>query len=108
MALAASLAFVAVAVRLFQLQVVQGTDYAAIARENIIRRVSLPTTRGVIRDANGRVLASSRASYSVQVVAGRVMPSARPVRYRNGQALVYEPDSWPMLADVLRLNPEER
>jgi penicillin-binding protein 2 len=108
MALFASLAFVAVTVRLFQLQVLDGTEYSAVAHENIIRRVVLPTTRGVIRDANGKVLASSRPSYDVEVVPGRVMPSARPVRYRNGQPVARDPDSWPRLADILRLNPEER
>jgi penicillin-binding protein 2 len=108
MAFAAVLAFGAVAARLFQLQVLEGTEYAAIAHENIIRRVALPTTRGVIRDANGKVLASSRPSYDVEVVPGRVMPSARPIHYRNGQPLSHDPDSWPKLAEVLRLNPEER
>ena len=108
MALAATLAFAVVVSRLFQLQVLEGAEYAAIAHENIIRRVSLPTTRGVIRDENGKVLASSRPSYDVEIVPGRVMPSARPVHYRNGQPMARDPDSWPHLADVLRLNPEER
>jgi penicillin-binding protein 2 len=108
LALAAALAFTIIAGRLFQLQVLQGAEYAAIAHENIIRRVVLPTTRGVIRDATGKVLASSRPSYDVEVVPGRVMPSARPVRYRNGQPIAHDPDSWPRLAEVLRLNPEER
>jgi penicillin-binding protein 2 len=108
MALFATLAFLAVAVRLFQLQVLTTAEYSAIAHENIIRRVVMPTTRGVIRDANGKVLASSRPSYDVDVVPGRVMPSARPIRYRNGQALARDPDSWPRLATILRLNPEER
>ncbi|MDP8999293.1 MAG: penicillin-binding protein 2 [Myxococcota bacterium] len=108
MALFTTLAFIAVAVRLFQLQVLAGTEYSAIAHENIIRRVVMPTTRGVIRDTNGKVLASSRPSYDVDVVPGRVMPSARPLRYRNGQLLARDPDSWPKLADILRLNPEER
>ncbi|HXX68367.1 MAG TPA: penicillin-binding protein 2 [Polyangiaceae bacterium] len=108
MAAAAFLAFGAVITRLFQLQVLDGAEYAEIAHENIIRRVVAPTTRGVIRDANGRVLASSRPSYEVEVVPGRVMPSARPVRYRNGVPVPHDPDSWPRLADVLRLNPEER
>jgi penicillin-binding protein 2 len=107
-ALAATLAFAVVVSRLFQLQILEGQEYAAIAHENIIRRVSLPTTRGVIRDENGKVLASSRPSYDVDVVPGRVMPSARPVHYRNGQPMARDPDSWPHLADVLRLNPEER
>jgi penicillin-binding protein 2 len=104
----AALAFLVLAVRLFQLQVVDEAQYATVAHENIIRRVTLPTTRGVIRDTNGRVLASSRPSYDVEVVAGRVMPSARPVRYRNGQPIAHDPDSWPKLAEILRLNPEER
>jgi penicillin-binding protein 2 len=108
MALAALLALSAVVARLFQLQVLLGTEYAVTAHENIIRRVLLPTTRGVIRDANGKVLASSRPSYDVEIVAGKVMPSARPVRYRNGQQVPHDPDSWPKLADVLRLNPDER
>jgi len=108
MALAALVGLSAVVARLFQLQVLQGTEYAATAHENIIRRVALPTTRGVIRDANGKVLASSRPSYDVEIVPGRVMPSARPLRFRNGQPIPHDPDSWPKLAEVLRLNPEER
>jgi penicillin-binding protein 2 len=108
MALVALFAFVAVVVRLFQLQVLDAASYATIAHENIIRRVVLPTTRGVIRDANGKVLASSRPSYDVEIVAGRTMPSARPIHYRNGQAIPRDPDSWPRLAEILRLNPDER
>jgi len=108
MALFAALAFLVVVGRLFSLQVLDGAQYAAIAHENIIRRVVLPTTRGVIRDAYGKVLASSRPSYDVEVIPGRVMPSARPVRYRNGQPIARDPDSWPHLADILRLNPDER
>jgi penicillin-binding protein 2 len=108
MALSALLAFTVVASRLFQLQVLDGAEYSTVAHENIIRRVVLPTTRGVIRDANGKVLASSRPSYDVEIVPGRVMPSARPVHYRNGQALPRDPDSWTRLTEVLRLNPEER
>ncbi len=99
-------AFVAVLVRLFQLQIVSGSDYAVIAHENIIRRVSLPTTRGVIRDAQGKVLASSRPAYNVYVVPGRVAPSARPTR--RGLRGPEEPDSWPRIAETLRLNPDER
>ncbi|HLK38572.1 MAG TPA: penicillin-binding protein 2 [Polyangiaceae bacterium] len=108
MALATVLALLVVLGRLFQLQVLSAAEFAATAHENIIRRVVLPTTRGVIRDANGKVLASSRPSYDVEVVPGRVMPSARPTHYRGGQALPHDPDSWARLAEVLRLNPEER
>ena len=98
-------AFVAVVARLFQLQIVTGAEYAAIARDNILRRVTLPTTRGVIRDAQGKVLASSRIAYNVFVVPGRVLPSARQNRPARSAG---EPDVWPRVADTLRLNPDER
>jgi len=102
----AVVAFVAVTIRLFHLQVVKGSDYAQTAHENIIRRVNMPTTRGVVRDSQGRVLASSRPSYNVYIVPGRVMPSARPVKRRRlGRT---DPDTFARIADMLRLNPEER
>lgn len=105
LSLVAFLGFLAVVIRLCQLQLVQGSDYAQIAHENIIRRVSIPTTRGVVRDAKGKVLASSRPSYNVYIIPGRVMPSARPVRHRRR-----EPgrDTFDRVAEVLRLNPEEK
>ena len=37
--------------RLFQLQVVEGDDYRAEARHNIIYEIRLATTRGNIRDS---------------------------------------------------------
>jgi penicillin-binding protein 2 len=105
MALVAGLAFLGVLIRLFQLQIVKGRDYAQTAHENIIRRVTTQTTRGVIRDAQGRVLASSRPGYNVYLVPGRVMPSARPVR----RGVNYDDrDTFPRIAEALRLNPDER
>lgn len=104
MALVALCAFGAIVIRLVQLQIVKGKEYAAVAHENVIRRVGIPTTRGIIRDAEGRVLASSRPSFSVLVVPGRVMPTARPKFRGKGD----EPDSFKKIADTLRLNPDER
>lgn len=109
LALVAFLAFGVVAFRLFQLQVVKGAEYAQTAHKNVIRRVTIPTTRGIIRDAHGRVLASSRPSFNVLVVPGRAMPSARPRKVsRTGVVLRDEADSWTRIADTLRLNPDER
>jgi penicillin-binding protein 2 len=108
MGLVAFVAFGAVLCRLFQLQVLEGSSYAAIAHENIIRRVPLPTTRGVIHDREGKVLASSRAAYDLFVVPGRVMRSARPAHPSRLREPDDTPDTWPRIADILRLNPEER
>ena len=109
LALVAFLAFGVIGVRLFQLQVVKGTEYAQTAHENVIRRVTIPTTRGILRDSQGRVLASSRPSFNVLIVPGRVMPSARPQKPSRAGVVVLkdEPDSWPRIADTLRLNPDE-
>jgi penicillin-binding protein 2 len=109
LALGAFVAFFALIVRLFQLQVLNGAEYARIAHENVIRRVTLPTTRGIVRDSQGRILASSRPAFNVLIVPGRVMPSARPVKPRRAALrLNDEPDSWTRIADTLRLNPDER
>ncbi|MCL2777101.1 MAG: penicillin-binding protein 2 [Polyangiaceae bacterium] len=105
LALFAFVGFAAVVLRLFHLQIIQGAKYSQIAHENVIRRVAVPTTRGIIRDAQGRILASSRPSFNVLVVPGRVMPSARPSRSSRSAD---EPESWSRVADTLRLNPDER
>ncbi|HEY3234118.1 MAG TPA: penicillin-binding protein 2, partial [Polyangiaceae bacterium] len=60
--------FLALIGRLVQLQLVEGDRHRAAARRNIIGERGLATTRGVIRDAFGRVLAANRPSYDVQVV----------------------------------------
>ncbi len=103
--LVAFLAFSIVIGRLFQLQILRGAEYANLAHENVIRRVTLPTARGVVRDSQGRILASSRAAFRVSIVPGRVMPSARPTKRRSK---LDDPDSFARIADTLRLNPDER
>ncbi|MEZ4442573.1 MAG: penicillin-binding protein 2 [Polyangiaceae bacterium] len=64
--------FLAIAGRALQLQLLNGADYQAVAKENIVRKITLATTRGVIRDRKGRVLAASRPAYKMFVVPKRV------------------------------------
>ena len=103
-ALAVVVTFGIVIARLFDLQVIEADRYRGEARENIIRRVSLPAARGIVEDANGRVLASNRAAWNVAVVPGRVLPSGRPP-HRVGR---YEVDTWGAISETLRLTPAER
>ncbi len=70
--LAMVLAFLGLVSRLFVLQVLEGEENRAIARENIIRRATLATTRGQILDRNGKVLARSRPAHNVYVVPRRL------------------------------------
>lgn len=68
MAAVATVGILLLCVRMFYLQVIQGAYYSQLAEENILRKIYLPSTRGVIRDARGRVIASNRPSYNVYVV----------------------------------------
>jgi len=58
--------------RLVHLQIIEGDLHRAQARKNIIGELSLATTRGVIRDAYGKVLAANRPSYNVYAVPEQV------------------------------------
>jgi penicillin-binding protein 2 len=104
LALGAFIAFSILIGRLFQLQIINGSSYAQTAHENVIRKVTLPTARGVVRDAYGRVLASNRSAFNVLLIPGRVMPSARPPHRKSRD----EQDTFTRIADTLRLNPDER
>ncbi len=95
------LCFAAIAARLFQLQLLHAEDYQAVARENIIHKVRLATTRGIIRDRNGKVLAASRPAYNVYVV---------PERITEIEARTKSPEMapvWVKLVDLLSLGEEE-
>ncbi len=60
--------------RVIQLQLVDYDHWAGIARENITRTITLAATRGIIRDANGRVVATNRAAYSVYLTPQYLAP----------------------------------
>src|SRR5687768_14324847 len=67
MALVAVLAFGVLFFRAFQLQILENDHFAAIARENITKTITLPATRGIVRDTRGRVVATNRPAYDVYV-----------------------------------------
>ncbi|UJR82797.1 penicillin-binding protein 2 [Sandaracinus amylolyticus] len=67
MALFVICAFTFLLGRAFQLQVVEHDHYGAIARENITKTLTLPATRGVIRDRTGRIVVTNRPAYDVYV-----------------------------------------
>lgn len=63
-----ALAFGGVALRLAYLQLVEGSHYSAESEDNFVRRVELPSTRGIIRDREGRIVADNRPTYDVFVI----------------------------------------
>ncbi len=74
------------------LQIVGHNQNAGDARSNIIHRTGLATSRGLIRDRNGVVLAGSRESWNVYVV---------PARFDFDK-------TWPKLAEFLALGPVDK
>lgn len=54
--------------RLWLVQVVQGSDFAAKAEANAIRLIPTTAPRGVIYDRNGRPLVTSRAGFTISVI----------------------------------------
>ncbi len=57
--------------RLFYVQIVDNARWQQIADDNVLRRVDLPSTRGMIRDSRGRVIAANRPAYNVYVIPGQ-------------------------------------
>ena len=61
------LAFLALGVRLWFLQVMRGDTYYKKTADNVVKEVDLPATRGEIRDRAGKPVVENRASYNVYV-----------------------------------------
>ena len=54
--------------RLWYLQVYRGDYYRRISENNRIRRIEIPAPRGVVYDANGRVLLGNRPFYDLVLI----------------------------------------
>src|SRR5690606_25030705 len=91
MLLVVVLGFLGLISRSAQLQVFERDIHRAQARDNIIGQTTLATTRGVIRDRDGRVLAANRPSYDVYVVP---------------EKLDFE-ETWPQVARLMELSAGE-
>ncbi|GAB4410577.1 MAG: penicillin-binding protein 2 [Anaerolineae bacterium] len=61
-------AFMVLATQLWNLQVVQGETYKALADANRFRLNQVPAARGVIYDRNGDLLVRNRPTYNVVIV----------------------------------------
>lgn len=92
MALFVVVVFAALVARLVMLQLVQHDRWARIARENITKTFWLRATRGIIRDARGRIIASNRPSYNVFITP----------QFLRG------PEDVARIEELLALGPEQR
>lgn len=87
------LVFVVYLSRLFSLQILQGSQWQAQAKENRTQTISLPASRGVIYDRNGTVLARNIASYNVVLTAADLPDDPAEVQeiFRNLSELLDMP-----------------
>jgi penicillin-binding protein 2 len=74
MALAVALTMGAILARLVWLQVFEHERWAQEAQDNITKHIRLPATRGLIRDANGKIVANNRPSYDVFMTPSALDP----------------------------------
>lgn len=65
----ASLVFLSLVVRLFQLQILEGVHFARRAEQNFIDTIDVEAPRGRIFDSKGRPLATNHATYALYVTA---------------------------------------
>ncbi|MCD6588963.1 MAG: hypothetical protein J7K88_10490, partial [Candidatus Fermentibacteraceae bacterium] len=63
------LAFLVLAAKLFDLQVLNGEYYRELSSRNHIRSVMRPAPRGIIRDRNGVVLTDNIPAFTVSLVS---------------------------------------
>ena len=87
------LVFVVYISRLFSLQILQGAQWQAQAKENRTQTINLPASRGVIYDRNGTVLARNIASYNVVLTAADLPDDPAEVQeiFRNLSELLDMP-----------------
>ena len=105
MALVVVLTFAALLTRMIQLQLVEHEHYAAIARENITRTITMPATRGVIRDTGGRVVATNRAAYNVYLTPQYLAESDLP---QLAELMGLDEDAEALLTERITGVPEHR
>ncbi|MFP6639230.1 MAG: penicillin-binding protein 2 [Myxococcota bacterium] len=67
-ALMMAVVFAVFIVRLFQLQILEGADLASRSQRNSVRALRLEAPRGDIVDREGRVLATNRPAFRLQVI----------------------------------------
>jgi penicillin-binding protein 2 len=64
----ATVAFLVILSRLYQLQILRGDEYKGRADDNFVKELRVPADRGLILDRNHRALVDSRPSYDVVLI----------------------------------------
>ncbi|MGB5157389.1 penicillin-binding protein 2 [Desulfobacterium sp. N47] len=69
-----TVAFALLFLRLFYLQIIEGTDYRQLSENNCIRSQNIEYSRGMLLDRNGVLLVDNRPSFNLSVVLSNAKP----------------------------------
>ena len=83
-------AFLLLIMRLWQLQILQGSEYRKLSEANRLRIVNIPAPRGIIFDRNNIPLVKNSAYYYASVIPGE-----------------FDQSKMNLLANVLKIRAEE-
>ncbi len=82
--------FIVYLFRLFSLQILQGSEWNALAEENRISDINIPSQRGIIMDRNDFILARNIAAYNVVITPAELPDDIGEIQeiYRSLSELV--------------------
>jgi penicillin-binding protein 2 len=84
--------FLILAARLWQLQIIQGSEYAIKAERNRIRTIELVAPRGTISDRNGIPLVENRPSFDVLLYREAMKDKSATIRFLQEKLLMKPED----------------
>jgi len=91
--------FLILIARLWQLQIIQGGEYAIKAENNRVRTIELTAPRGTITDRNGIPLAENRSSFTVLLYRESIKDEDATIRFLNEKLSVNSEDVKSELTD---------
>ena len=89
-----TIALLAIVMRLTQVQVIDGEDFAAAARANQVELIPVAAPRGLIVDRRGTVMVRSRPSFVCALIPSEVKDIAATMRGLAGILRLPEPVLW--------------
>ncbi|MEZ4215971.1 MAG: penicillin-binding protein 2 [Myxococcota bacterium] len=87
-----ALVFSVFAMRLFQLQVIEGADLRYRSERNSVRLVRLEAPRGEIVDREGRAIVASRTAFDIAVIPNELRDRERTLRAVSSLVAQQEPE----------------
>jgi penicillin-binding protein 2 len=95
--------FIALLLRLINLQIFGNEDFASRAIDNYTNEVSVPAPRGIIYDRNGYILARNVASYNIIITPANLPEDDSDIQniYRELSAIIDLPVGGPITDEAL-------